>query len=126
MKLSRDEIKKNIISYLRVFAKNLGILIIDENLLNDISEQIIINVIDTEFSKLLNIPYSKLFEQVIFSQCKKCRLRYIERGSITSKEYQYCIKSNDSTINVPNNCPLTSNEMNFKIEKTEDDQYILD
>jgi len=86
-----DDIK----AYLYVFAKNLGHDLSENNdNLNDIAKQIEQRVIN-----------HSNFEQISSFACKKCIMKYEERGNITKKKYEFCISSGEFNIRIPINCP---------------------
>ena len=97
-------------SYLYVFAKNLGHNLNENDyLLNEIAKQIESRVLSKD-----------VFSQANHYACKKCKMIYEERGSITNKKYRYCIFSDTDSKNVPINCPKIG-ETKIVFDKTEED-----
>ena len=86
-----DDIK----AYLYIFAKTLG-----HNLTECDTDLI-------EMAKCIERVSLECnnFEQITHSACKKCLMKYEERGTITNKKYKYCIYSGEFSKNVPKYCP---------------------
>lgn len=100
----------NIKSYLYIFAKNLGHNLTENDyLLNEIAKQIESRILSKE-----------VFSQANHSACKKCKMIYEERGSVTNKKYKYCIFSESDSKHVPINCPKVG-ETKIIFDKTEED-----
>lgn len=96
-------------SYLYVFAKNLGHNLSENDYnLNEIAKQI-------ETRALSN----NNFCQNMHSACKKCIMKYEERGNITNKKYKYCIYSGEHSQYIPNNCPKIDKKQEV-FDRTED------
>lgn len=110
--------RNDIISYLQIFARHMG------NVLN-YNDKLIADIVDQIESRVSNSTPSNLFGQALYIACKKCRLRYTERGNITRREYSYCIRTDETSNDIPVDCPK-SHKDKFYIEKVEDDQDIID
>jgi len=111
--------KNDISAYLQVFAKNLGHDIDpDDKLISSI-----VNQIDIRISRVKPIPP---FEQSLPTACRKCRLRYSERGDVTKKEYKYCIRTDNTSYCIPCDCPMNGQKKDLGFGKIEDGQDIID
>jgi len=115
--IPREDIK----SYLMVFADKaistgkLGHLDRVKGAISNLVSEMqksMINLINNHLESKM-----KLFGQVLPEVCETCPLKYSETGAVTKKEYFYCIRTDNSSLNVPINCPEITKGIKKKFKK---------